>query len=62
MVRKLVKPKRGRPPTGGRDPIVAVRMPDDLQRALDDWRRTQPDLPTKSESIRRIIRQVLKKH
>ena len=28
--------------------------------ALDDWRRLQPDLPSRSETIRRLIRQALK--
>jgi hypothetical protein len=24
-------------------------------RAIDEWRRRQPDLPTRSEAIRRLI-------
>jgi hypothetical protein len=45
------------PATGGRDSIVAVRMPDDVRAALDDWRRLQPDLPSRSEASRRLVRQ-----
>lgn len=26
-----------------------------LLRSLDDWRRAQPDLPSRSEAIRRLI-------
>jgi hypothetical protein len=32
-----------------------VHFPEDIIRALDNWRREQPDLPTRQEAIRRII-------
>jgi hypothetical protein len=51
---KKVIPKRGRPPTG-KDPVTAVRLPDGLRTAIDDWRRRQQDLPTRSEAIRRLV-------
>jgi metal-responsive CopG/Arc/MetJ family transcriptional regulator len=44
----------------GSTPVTALRLPDDLRRALDDWKRRQEDLPSRSEAIRRILRQVLK--
>jgi hypothetical protein len=38
---------------------LMVRLPPNLMHALDDFRRGQPDLPNQSESIRRILSQVL---
>jgi hypothetical protein len=32
-----------------------MRAPSDLLRSVDDWRRHQPDLPNRSEAIRRLI-------
>jgi hypothetical protein len=29
-------------------------------RAIDEWRRRQPDLPSRSEAIRRLIESALK--
>jgi hypothetical protein len=34
---------------------VNARYPAALIRALDDWRREQPDLPTRAVAIRRIL-------
>jgi hypothetical protein len=31
-----------------------------MRAALDDWRRKQPDIPTRSEAIRRLLEQALK--
>jgi metal-responsive CopG/Arc/MetJ family transcriptional regulator len=56
----MERKKRGRPVVTGTDPVTAMRLPPDLLAALDDWRRQQPDLPTRSEAIRRILRQALK--
>src|SRR5258707_1352976 len=38
-----------------------MRAPTDLLRAVDDWRRQQPDLPSRSEAIRRLIEAGLSK-
>ena len=55
-----VKPKkRGRPATG-RDPLIAFRAPAELRQSLDIWRRTQPDLPSRSEAIRRLVDHALR--
>lgn len=52
----VVKPKkRGRPSTGGRDPITAVRMPSEITAALDTAAASDPDKPSRSELIRRIV-------
>ena len=37
-----------------------MRAPADLLRSVDDWRRQQPDLPSRSEAIRRLIEAGLK--
>jgi hypothetical protein len=34
---------------------VLVRLSPEQIRRLDDWRRAQPDLPTRPEAIRRLM-------
>lgn len=34
---------------------VMVRLPPELLRRLDDWRRAEADLPGRAEAIRRMI-------
>lgn len=41
------------------EPQIQVRMDRDLRAALDDHRRNEPDLPTRPEAIRRLMRQAL---
>jgi hypothetical protein len=36
-----------------------LRFSVDLLRQIDDWRRQQPDLPTRAEAIRRLIERSL---
>lgn len=36
-----------------------MRASADFLKKLDDWRRVQPDLPPRSEAIRRIVEQAL---
>jgi hypothetical protein len=53
-----VKPaKRRRPgrPATGRDPIVGVRMAQDARQAVEAWAAMQPDKPSLSEAIRRLV-------
>lgn len=45
--------KTGRPRTDTEQ--VTVRLPRDMLDRLDDWRRAQPDLPTRPEAIRRLL-------
>lgn len=52
------KPKIGRPATG-RDPLVGVRLPQELIDRLDDWARAQ-DL-TRSAAVRLVIERALKR-
>jgi len=47
-----------------REPIsadnqVQVRMPPDLRRAIEDFRRNEPDIPTRPEAIRRLLKQAV---
>ena len=44
------------------EPQIQVRMSRDLRDALDDHRRNEPDLPTRPEAIRRILKLVLARH
>jgi hypothetical protein len=39
---------------------VMVRMPPDDVSAVDEWRRKEPDLPSRPEAIRRLVRLGLK--
>jgi metal-responsive CopG/Arc/MetJ family transcriptional regulator len=34
---------------------VMVRMPPDLLKLLDEYRRVQADLPSRPEAVRRIV-------
>jgi metal-responsive CopG/Arc/MetJ family transcriptional regulator len=45
--KKVRAPETGTP--------VMVRMQSDLLDMLDAWRREQPDIPTRSEAIRRMV-------
>lgn len=36
-----------------------VRVQPELAGQLDDWRRLQPDLPSRAEAIRRLVEQSL---
>ena len=54
----VVRKRPGRPATG-QDPVTAIRLSGDMRRDLDDWRRTQDDLPSRSEAIRRLVASAL---
>lgn len=57
--KRTTKKGPGRPATG-QDPVTAIRLSVDMRAALDDWRRGQPDLPSRSEAIRRLVEAALK--
>jgi hypothetical protein len=38
---------------------VFVRLPGPVFRALEDWRRHQPDIPHRSQALRRLIEKAL---
>jgi len=35
---------------------MQMRVTDEFIAELDDWRRKQPDLPNRTEAIRRLVR------
>lgn len=41
--------------------LVQLRLPDELATGIDEWRRVQPDIPTRSEAVRRLIASALTK-
>ena len=49
--------KRGRPATG-RDPVSAVRIPDELGAAIDAWAKRNA-AGTRSQAIRQLLEQAL---
>jgi len=49
--------KKNRPPETGTP--IQVRMQREPLDAVDEWRRKQPDLPSRAEAIRRLVEQAL---
>jgi hypothetical protein len=39
--------------------FVGTRIQPELLKLLDDWRREQPDVPTRPEALRRLAEQAL---
>jgi hypothetical protein len=53
-----VKPKkRGRPPAGGRDPFVGIRLPAETILAIDQWAKDNGI--SRSAAIRQLVEQAL---
>jgi hypothetical protein len=60
MVKSIVvKPKRGRPSTGGRDPFIGIRLPEDLLDEIETW-SMEHEAASRSEAIRRLVELGLK--
>lgn len=53
------KKKMGRPEVDTMP--VTIRMERDMVRAIDDYRRTLDDLPTRPEVIRRVMAEFLER-
>ena len=53
------KKKIGRPATGVGIQI-GMRWHEPVLEAIDEWRRQQPDLPSRTEAIRRLVELGLK--
>jgi metal-responsive CopG/Arc/MetJ family transcriptional regulator len=49
--------KVGRPAGRKQDRPFQMRVTDELLARVDDWRRMQADMPSRSEAIRRIVEQ-----
>lgn len=59
-IKNVTQKRRGRPATG-QQPHVSVRMEPDLINAIDKWLLTlSPKDLSRSEAIRRILREWLK--
>jgi Arc/MetJ-type ribon-helix-helix transcriptional regulator len=54
----VLRKTRGRPPTG-QDPVTAVRLSPALKSQIEDWAKQQPDNPSRSEAIRRLVQLAL---
>lgn len=52
--RAIPKKKLGRPATG-RDPVTAIRLPEDLRVRVEAWAAKLNDTPSRSEAIRRLV-------
>jgi hypothetical protein len=50
----VLRKRRGRPPTG-QDPVTAVRLSPALKSRMQDWAKQQPDNPSRSEALRRLV-------
>ena len=42
------------------DKLAQLRLPEELAVRIDDWRRRQTDIPSRSEAIRRLVDRGLK--
>jgi hypothetical protein len=51
----LMIKKVGRPPQARKGRPIQMRLEDDFLAKVDDWRRIQPDLPNRTEAIRRLV-------
>jgi hypothetical protein len=50
--RDNMKPRKRAPETGT---LVGVRLQEPTLKAVDGWRLSEPDLPSRPEAIRRLI-------
>ena len=57
--KKVIPKKRGRPGTG-KDPMLAFRAPPAFTAEVEAWAKRQPDSPTRSEALRRLVEMALK--
>jgi hypothetical protein len=51
--------KRGRPKKAEEVLARSIRLTEDIWSRIDDWRREQPDLPSRSEALRRYLDETL---
>ncbi|TWH01822.1 hypothetical protein L614_002000000560 [Ochrobactrum sp. J50] len=52
-INSAIKSKKGRPAVDSE--AVNVRLLVDVLSQIDEWRREQPDIPTRPEAIRRLL-------
>lgn len=51
----------GRPPGQIHDIHLHMRVNQGFLTKIDDWRRKQPDLPNRTEAIRRLVESALQR-
>jgi hypothetical protein len=56
--KKVIPKKRGRPRTG-KDPMLAFRAPPAFTAEVEAWAKRQPDSPSRSEALRRLVQLAL---
>lgn len=44
-----------------KDKTFQMRVSDDFLKKIDDWRRQQPEIPSRSEAIRMLVDEALNK-
>ena len=49
------KRPRGRPAKRTQDRPFQMRVSESFLRMVDDWRRSQTDIPSRAEAIRRMV-------
>jgi len=52
---KSVHKKRGRPPGRRYGETIPVRLSSALKDQIDAWTEKQPDAPSRSEALRRLV-------
>jgi hypothetical protein len=57
--KNVVRKPPGRPATG-QDPVTAIRLSSEMRETVDEWASRQPDTPSRSEAIRRLVEIALK--
>jgi hypothetical protein len=57
--KKAIPKKRGRPATG-KDPTLTLRAPPVFTAKVEAWAKRQPDKPSRSEALRRLVEMALK--
>jgi hypothetical protein len=56
--KKVIPKKRGRPGTG-KHPMLAFRAPPAFTAEVEAWAKRQPDSPSRSEALRRLVEMAL---
>lgn len=51
--------QKGRPPGVKYGKLFQVRVSEEMQVKINDWRRQQEDIPSMSEAVRRLIEKAL---
>jgi hypothetical protein len=58
---KSVHKKRGRPPGRSYGETIPMRLSSAMKDAVDVWAQKQPDAPSRSEALRRLVEIGLKR-